>query len=31
MTLPIAFVAKPPPLSVDDDGVLRVGGHPCSA
>ena len=26
MTLPIAFVAKPPPLSVDDDGVLRVGG-----
>jgi uncharacterized protein (DUF433 family) len=26
MTLPISFVAKPPPLSVDDDGVLRVGG-----
>ena len=26
MTLPITFVAKPPPLSVDDDGVLRVGG-----
>jgi hypothetical protein len=26
MTLPIAFVAKPPPLSVDDDGVGRVGG-----
>ena len=26
MTLPIAFVAKPPPLTLDDDDVLRVGG-----
>ena len=26
MTLPIPFVAKPPPLSLDNDGVLRVGG-----
>ena len=26
MTLPIPFVAKPPPLSVDDDSVLRVEG-----
>lgn len=26
MMLPIAFVAKPPPLSVDEDGVLRIGG-----
>src|SRR5262245_43708434 len=26
MTLLIPFMAKPPPLSVDDDGVLRVGG-----
>ena len=26
MILPISFVAKPSPLSVDNDGVLRVGG-----
>ena len=26
MTLPNPLVAKPPPHSVDDDGVLRVGG-----
>lgn len=26
MTSPIAFVAQPPPLVLDEDGVLRVGG-----
>ena len=26
MKLPISFVAQPPPIRADDDGVLRVGG-----
>ena len=26
MKLPILFVAQPPPIQADDDGVLRVGG-----
>jgi uncharacterized protein (DUF433 family) len=26
MKLPISFVAQPPPIQADDDGVLRVGG-----
>jgi uncharacterized protein (DUF433 family) len=26
MKLPILFVAQPPPIRADDDGVLRVGG-----
>ena len=26
MKLPISFVAQPPPIQVDDNGVLRVGG-----
>jgi uncharacterized protein (DUF433 family) len=26
MTLPISFVAQPPPIRADDNGVLRVGG-----
>jgi uncharacterized protein (DUF433 family) len=26
MKLPISFMAKPPPIQVDGDGVLRVGG-----
>ena len=26
MGLPVSFVAQPPPIQVDDAGVLRVGG-----
>ena len=26
MKLPISFVAQPPPIQTDEDGVLRVGG-----
>ena len=26
MKLPVSFVAQPPPIQTDDNGVLRVGG-----
>ena len=26
MKLPVSFVAQPPPIQADDDGILRVGG-----
>jgi uncharacterized protein (DUF433 family) len=26
MKLPVSFVAQPPPIQADEDGVLRVGG-----
>jgi uncharacterized protein (DUF433 family) len=26
MELPVSFVAQPPPIQANDDGVLRVGG-----